>query len=87
MPNSIEAARQSRRRGAILSVLTFAAVQLVSATLLFWGAALLSEFRWLQLILWCLAVLCLIPLPFAGIALNQRLKEIKGGEHDASSQY
>ena len=87
MPNSIEAARQSRRRGAILSVLTLLAAQLASAAILIWGASLASEYRWLQITLWVLAVLSLVPLPFVGIVLKQRRNEIKGGESDAAAQY
>ena len=87
MPDSIEKKRRTKRRGAVLGALFILAAQLASAAILIWGASLASEYRWLQITLWVLAVLSLVPLPFVGIVLKQRLNEIKGGESDAAAQY
>ena len=67
-------------RGAILWAVVFAALfaACIAAVLLDWGA-------------WWEKALCVgILAPFVVgvlLALRQRLKEIKGGEEDAASQY
>lgn len=87
MPESTDRKKRLRRREAIHGALFFAAVRLVFAAVLAWCAWLVPEPRWLRLLLGVLAVFSVASIPFVGITLRQRLKEIEGGEQDAAAQY
>ena len=87
MLGSTKSDKCARKCGAVLGVLGFAALQLASAAILAWCAGLIPELPWLQWVLRALALLSVVPLPFAAVVLKQRFKEIEGGESDAAAQY
>ena len=86
MPNVTDK-RARRIREARISILTAAAVQLGTATLLLWGRSFLPPGHVLAWLLLAAAVLALAALIPMGIVYRTRMQEIKGGEEDAAAEY
>ena len=75
------------KKEAVCGVLFFTLLQGVCA-LLFGGLCLIPDLpRWLFVVFFALAALCLVMIPPAFWMLKARFKEIEGGELDAAGQY
>ena len=87
MQKNIEQRRQEHRRGAVVGVAFFSAIQLLSAAV-FAALCVIPDLPgWavtLFLVLAAVSVLLIFPVL---ILLKQRFKEIEGGELDEAGQY
>ena len=76
-----------RRKNAVLGAVSSGLLRLTVVVVLVWLRFCLDPSRFMAKALLVLIVLDLGSIPFILISLKTRLKEIRGGEEDAASQY
>ena len=87
MPANIEEKKRRYRRQAVVGLAMFGLLQLV-CMVCFAALCFIPDLpRWTVLLFAALAVVCLVPMPFALAAFVQRLWEIEGGELDEAAGY
>ena len=87
MPANTEDRKRRHKRQAVLGVVLSGVLCLAGAAV-FAALCLLPNLpSWIAALFIVLAVLCILPIGFSMVVLNQRLKEIEGGELDAAAEY
>ena len=76
-----------RRKNAVLGAVSSGLLRLTVVIVLVWLRFSLDPSQFMAKVLLVLIVLDLGSIPFILISLKTRLKEIRGGEEDAASQY
>ena len=76
-----------RRKNAVLGAASSGLLRLTVVIVLGWLRSSLDPSQFMAKVLLVLIVLDLGSIPFILISLKTRLKEIRGGEEDAASQY
>lgn len=87
MQKSIEQRKREHRKGAVVGVIFFSAIQLLSAAFFAAMCVLPDLPGWAATLFLALAVLSVLLIVPVLVLLKQRFKEIEGGELDEAGQY